>query len=132
MVKKKDLSKFSDKAPDIRDLEIQSRLNKLSEKNEFFNRSSNNNFFPPNLPPSPLGPPLLPPPSDLLNMFQGSMNFLITMTLILAFPTVMFHQHPIHHRLGDSREIFFPNRPSMAITLSNVGPNKTQTISGMA
>ena len=31
--KKKDLSKFLDKAPDIIDLEIQSRLNKLSEKN---------------------------------------------------------------------------------------------------
>ena len=30
--KKKDLSKFLDKASDIRDLEIQSRLNKISEK----------------------------------------------------------------------------------------------------
>ena len=39
--KKKDLSKFVDKAPDIRDLEIQSRLNKLRGKSEFFNRVDN-------------------------------------------------------------------------------------------
>ena len=43
--KKKDSSKFSDIAPDIRDLKIQMRLNKLSEKNEFFNRRDNNKFF---------------------------------------------------------------------------------------
>ena len=33
--KKKDLSKFLDKTPDIRDLEIRSRLNKLREKMNF-------------------------------------------------------------------------------------------------
>ena len=49
-------------------MEIQSRLNKLSEKNEFFNRGYNNKFFLPNPPPSPLGPPLPPPPSDLFNI----------------------------------------------------------------
>ena len=38
-------SKFLGKAPDIRDLEIQSRLHKFREKNEFFNREDNNNFF---------------------------------------------------------------------------------------
>ena len=68
MVKKKDWSKFLDKAPDIRDMEIQSRLNKLSEKNEFFNRGDNNNFFLANPPPSSLDPPTPPPPSDLFNI----------------------------------------------------------------
>ena len=66
--KKKGLSKFLDKAPDIRDLEIQSRLNKLNEKNEFYNRGDNNNFFPSNPPPPPLGPPPPPLPSDLFNI----------------------------------------------------------------
>ena len=66
--KKKDLSKFLDKAPDIRDLEIQWRLNKLSEINEFFNRGDNNNFFPVKSSTSFLGPPPLPPPSDLFNI----------------------------------------------------------------
>ena len=66
--KKKHLSKFFDKAPDTRDLEIQSRLNKLSQKNEFFNRGDNNNFFPPNPPPLPLDPPPPSPPSDLFNI----------------------------------------------------------------
>ena len=67
MVKKKDLSKFLDKAPDIRELEIQSRLNKLSEKNEFFKRGDNSNSFLTNPPPPSLGPPPPPPPSDLIN-----------------------------------------------------------------
>ena len=68
LVKKKDLSKFLDKAPDIKDLEIQSRLNKLHEKNEFSNRVDNNNFFPLNPPPPPLGPPPPTLPSDLFNI----------------------------------------------------------------
>ena len=61
------LGKFLDKTPDVRDLEIQLRLNKLCEKDEFFNRgdgSSSNNFFPPPLPPPPPPPnfPNLRPP----------------------------------------------------------------------
>ena len=36
--RKKDLSKFLDKAPDIRDLGLRSRLNKLRDGKEFFNR----------------------------------------------------------------------------------------------
>ena len=92
--RKKDLSKFLDKAPDIRDLEIQSRLNNLSEKNEFFNRGDNNNFFLPNPPPLPLGPPPPPPPSDLFNIPNVPRNdkCLITIILILIFLTIMFHQ----------------------------------------
>ena len=68
MLVKKDLSKFLDKAPDIRDLEIQSRLKKCSEKNECFNRGDSINFFLPNPPPPPLGPPPPPLPSDLFNI----------------------------------------------------------------
>ena len=41
--KKKDLSKFLSKAPDFRDLEMQSRPNKLRSKNDFFNKVDNNN-----------------------------------------------------------------------------------------
>ena len=60
------MSKFLDKAPDIRHLEIQLRLNKFSSKNELFYRGDNKNFFLPNRPPPPLGPPPPSSPSDLL------------------------------------------------------------------
>ena len=60
------MSKFLDKAPDIRHLEIQLRLNKFSRKNELFYRGDNKNFFPVNRPPPPLGPPPPSSPSDLL------------------------------------------------------------------
>ena len=43
--KKKDLSKFLSKAPDFRDLEMQSSPNKLRSKNN--NNNNNNNGFPP-------------------------------------------------------------------------------------
>ena len=74
--KEKDLSKFLNKVPEIGDLEIQSRLKKLHEKNEFFNRgnggSSNNFFLPPPSPPPTLpdfSNPRPPPPfSDLFNI----------------------------------------------------------------
>ena len=77
--KKKDLSKCLDKARDIRDLKIRSRLNKLREKNQSSkggdSGSSNlyhpTNLFPPLpppllLPPNFLNPRLPPPPSDFL------------------------------------------------------------------
>ena len=107
--KKKDSSKFLGKAPDIRDLEIQSRLNKLSEANEFFNRRDNNNFFLPN-PTSPsLGP--LPPPlsSDLFNIPNVPRidEFLNNSDFNFDFPTVMLHQRLICHCLGDLQETFF-------------------------
>ena len=41
--KKKGLSKFLAKAPNIRDLKVKSRLNKLREKDEFFNKGNDNN-----------------------------------------------------------------------------------------
>ena len=37
------MSKFLEKAPDIRDLEIRRRLNKLRENDELFNRGNDNN-----------------------------------------------------------------------------------------
>ena len=69
------MSKFLDEAPDVRDLEIQLRLNKLCG-NDFFNKgdgSNSINFFPPPPPPPPPPPnfpnPRLPPlPSDLFNI----------------------------------------------------------------
>ena len=50
-------------------------------------------------------------------------NFLTTMILILIFPVVMFRQYPIHHRLGELQEFFFPNGPSTAKTSLNLGTN---------
>ena len=41
--RKKDRSKFLDKAPNIRDLELRTILNKLRNGREFFNRGDNNN-----------------------------------------------------------------------------------------
>ena len=111
------LGKFLDKTPDVRDLEIQLRLNKLCEKDEFFNigdGSSSNNFFPPPLPPPPpppnfpnLRPPPLPSTYLIYWMFQELTNFLITVILNLIIPTVMFYQYLIHYPLGDLLEIFF-------------------------
>ena len=43
--KKKKLSRFLDKAPDIRDLELRSRLNKFCNGREFFNRGDDFPFF---------------------------------------------------------------------------------------
>ena len=107
--KKKDLSKFLHKAPDIRDLEIQSRLNNLSEKNEFFNRGDNNNFFLPNPPPLPLGPPPPPPPSDLFNIPNVPRNDKCLNNNYFNFD--FFNDYvppaPVSHRLGDLQEIFF-------------------------
>ena len=65
--KKKDLSKFLSQAPDVEDLKLQSRLNKLHSRNEFFNiggDDNNNNypFIPPPPPPQPPQPPYVPPP----------------------------------------------------------------------
>ena len=45
--KKKDLSKLLSKAPDFRDLEMQSSPNKLRSKNNNNNNDNNNNGFPP-------------------------------------------------------------------------------------
>ena len=65
--KKKDLSKFLSHAPDVKDLELQSRLNKLRSRNEFFNSGDDNNinnfsFILPSPPPQLPQPPYVPPP----------------------------------------------------------------------
>ena len=131
VVKKKDLSKFLDKATNIRDLEIQSRLNKLSEKNEFFNRRDNNIFFLPNAPPPPLGPSPPALPSDLFNipnilktnefLNNNDFNFDFSHGYVPPAPDPL----PLRGFAGN----FFPNRPSTAKILSNMGINTTQTIS---
>ena len=65
--KKNGLSKFLSQAPDVKDLELQSRLNKHHSRNEYFNGGdyNNNNLFipPPPLPqpPQPLNIPVPPP-----------------------------------------------------------------------
>ena len=123
------MSKFLDKVPDINDLEIQSRLNKLSEQNKFFNRGDNNNFFPPNSPPLPLGPSPPRLPSDLFKyqMLQGLMNFLITINFDFSkgYVPLALDPPPLTGFGGN----FFPNRPSTAKTSSDVGINTIQTMS---
>ena len=68
--KKKDLSKFLSQALDVKDLELQSRLNKPHSRNEFFNRGNNNNnnnypFIPPCSHPQPPQPPYVSPLSAI-------------------------------------------------------------------
>ena len=137
------MSKFLDKTPDVRDLEIQLRLNKLCEKDEFFNRgagSSNNNFFPPPLPPPPPPPNFpnlrLPPlPSDLFNILNipridkflnnNDFNFDFSNGYVLPIPDPL----PLRRFAGN----IFPNEPSTAKILSKkntVRTNTTQIMSG--
>ena len=64
--KKKDLSKFLSQVPDVKDLELQLRLNKLRLRNEFFDSGDNNNnnndpFIAPPPPPQRPQPPYVPP-----------------------------------------------------------------------
>ena len=110
------------------------RLNKLHEKNEFFNREDNsNNSFPPPPPPPPSGlwqPP--PPPSDLFNipdvprinefLNDNDFNFDFSNGYVPPAPD------PLPLR-GFARNIF-PSRSSMAKTSSNVGISTKQTMSG--
>ena len=116
------MSKFLDKAPDITHLEIQSRLNKLSEKNEFFNIGDNNNFFPPNSPPSTLGPP--PPPllSDLFNIpnVPRIYEFLNNNDFSFDFFNSYVPPAPNPPLLRGFATNIFQNRPSTAKTSSNV------------
>ena len=132
--KKKDLSKFLDKAPDIRDLEIQSRLKKRSEKNECFNRGDSINFFLPNPPPPPLGPPPPPPIFDLFNipinvpridklLNNNDFNFDFSNDYVPPAPDLP----PF---MVFARNIFL-NGPSIAKTSSNVGTNTTRTSSNV-
>ena len=102
------------------------------QKKNFFNRGdddSSNNFFTPPLPPPPPNFPnlrLSPLLSDLFNIpnrlrvdkFLNNNDF--------NFPNSCVTQASDPHQLGDLQDIFFPNRPSTAKTLSNVGTNTTQ------
>ena len=138
------MSKFLDKTPDVRDLEIQLRLNKLCEKDEFFNRgdgSSSNNVFPPPPPPPPpplpnfpnLRPP--PPPSDLFNVLNvqiideflnnNDFNFDFSYGCVLPVPDLL----SLRKFAGN----IFPNGPSTAKNSSKkntVGTNTSQAKSG--
>ena len=67
--KKKDWSKLLDKAPDIRDLELRSRFNKLQDGREFFNRENSNNSN--NNTNGGLLPPPSPPRFDFLDESVG-------------------------------------------------------------
>ena len=67
--KKKDWSKFLDKAPDTRGLELRSRFNKLQDGREFFNRENSNNNN--NNTNGGLLPPPSPPRFDFLGESVG-------------------------------------------------------------
>ena len=74
---KKDSSKFLNKAPDIRDLEIRSRLSKLHDRKEFFNNNNNttyNNSNNTTLPPIQhffQPPPVQPPTLQQAQFFRA-------------------------------------------------------------
>ena len=131
MIKRKDLSKFLHKAHDIRDLGIQSRLNKFSEKYDFFNRGDNNNFFLPNPPPPPLGPPPPPLPSDLFNIPNVPRidEFLNNSDFEFDFSNGYVPPAPDPLPPRGLAGNFFPNRPSTAKTSLNMETNMTQTMS---
>ena len=132
------MSRFLDKAPDVRDLEIQSNLNKLCE-NELFNQGdggSSNNFFPPSPLPPPLSPnfpnPRLPPlSSDLLNIPNVARvgEFLNNNDLNFDFSNGYIRSAPDPPPLRRFARNFFPNRPSTAKFSSNLGTNTTQAMS---
>ena len=136
--KKKDLRKFLDKAPDIRDLEIQSRLKKFSEKNEFSTEE-------------------MVAAATIFSLLQllllhHLLIFLIQdhhLRLLIYIPNVLRVDKFINNNdfnfgfsnsyvplVPDPPSIrrfagnFFRNRPLTAKTSSNVGTNSTQTMSG--
>ena len=134
LVKKKDLSKFLDKAPDIRNLEIQSRLKKRSEKNECFNRGDSVNFFLPNPPPPPLSPPPPPPISDFFNIpinVPRIDKLLNNNDFNFDFSNDYVPQAPDLPPFMVFARNFFLNGPSIAKTSSNVGINTTRTSSNV-
>ena len=122
---KKGLSKFLEKAPDIRELENKERLNKLREKDEFFNRGNNNNndinssFIlrsppPPPYPEFPRQNFLLPPPQspNLSDFFLDN--------YIPPPPLQQFFHSPVPTQPGN---ITFQSKNGVAI-------NTTETLSG--
>ena len=140
--KKKDLNKFLDKAHDVRDLEIQSRLNKLHKKRNFFNgvdgSSSNKFFHPPPLPPaSPNFPnPTLPPLSSYffrIPKFPRVDKFLNNNDFNFDFSNGYDPPAPDPRPLRGFARNSFPNRPSTAKTSSKKilwEQNTTQTMIG--
>ena len=122
-MEKKGFSKFLEKSPDIRDLEIREKLNKFREKDELFNRgndNNNNNFIPrlPPPPPPPPGfprqnfPPALPQPPNLSDFFLDN--------YILPPPSQQFFQPPLLPQPGN---LTFQSK-------NDVATNTTQTLSG--
>ena len=102
-------------------MEIQSRLNKLSEKNEFFNKGDNNNFFQSNPPPPPLGAPPSRPPSDLFNVLNVPRidDFLNNNDLNFDFSNGYVPPAPDPPPLRRFAGNFFPNKPSAVIKCRN-------------
>ena len=94
----------------------------------FFNRGDSINFFPPNCPPPPLGPPPPPPLSDLLNMPINVPRIdKLLNNNVFNFNFSNDHVPPVPDPppfMVFARN-FFPNGPSIAKTLSNVGTNTT-------
>lgn len=108
MGKKQDLSKFLSQAPDVKDLELRSRLNNLRSRNEFFNGGDDNNnknytFIPPPPPPQLPQPSCVPPPPlfqlpNLSDLFSNNRPPLLLLKLhILSFlndeQASIFHGH---------------------------------------
>ena len=109
------------------------RQNKLSEKNEFFKRGDNNNFFLPNPPPSSLGVPPPSPPSDLFDIpnVPRIEEFLNNNDFNFNFSNSYVPPVPDPPPFKGLVRIFFSNGPSTSKTSSNVGTNMAKTSSNM-
>ena len=124
------MSKFLAKAPDIQDLEIRSRLNKLREKDECVNKgndnsnnNNSNNIFlpPPPYPPPPRPPTYFPPPFKPPTLSD----------FFLDNEAQNFSQQPSY--VSPPPPPPSPLPPVLSLRLkrqSDVGRNTTQTLSG--
>ena len=111
------MGKFLDKAPNVGDLEIQSRLNKLRKKINFSKEevgAAATIFFPPSPPLNFLNLRLPPLPSDLPSVprvdefLNNDFNFEFSNSYVLPTPD----PPPL---TGFARN-YFPNGPSTAKT----------------
>ena len=126
--KKKDLSKFLSQAPDFKDLKLESRLDKLHSRNEFFNKNNNYPFIPPP-PPQPPQPPYVPPPPPFQppNLSDFSNNRPPSPPLPLPPPST--RQPPNLSFFNNEQKLIFPTPPAPTKKTSTA-TNTTQRMSG--
>ena len=128
------MSKFLSQVLDVKDLELQSRLNKPHSRNEFFNRGNNNNnnnypFIPPCSHPQPPQPSYVSPlsaiqPPNLSDLLRNNRP----PSLPLPPPPLLTRQPPNLSFFNNEQTSVFPTPPAPARKTSTV-TNATQTTS---